>query len=228
MELIKDINKVTYDEFYDEERLFALLYHYELTKYGSSWKVLVNERNKLSLTFLDNNDINISKYFYKFDDLDEIRDYITNLIKYSRLEKGIECYLDKKPLDKEDFENLIKNNSLEKAFILENKSFELFKDIDDYIPLIIEEFFLNSLFDLESKMTKLLSWQGDNWSKIFYDIEEEFQMLLAKMNSTYIDDEWISIPIYMEAGGLGSDYLAKCNKNFGELEELAIKKGLIR
>lgn len=25
MELIKDINKVTYEDFYDEERLFALL-----------------------------------------------------------------------------------------------------------------------------------------------------------------------------------------------------------
>lgn len=228
MEAIKDINKVTYDEFYNEERLFALIYSYELIKYYSAWKVLANERNKLPLTFLDNNDINIAKVFYKFDDLDEMKTYITDLVRNNRFEKGIECYLDKKPLDKEDFENLIKNNSLEKAFILENKSFELFKDIDDYIPLIIEEFFLNSLFDLESKMTKLLSWQGDNWSKIFYYIEEEFQMLLAKMNNTYIDDEWISIPIYMEAGGLGSDYLAKCNKNFEELEELAIKKGLIR
>lgn len=34
MELIKDINKITYEDFYDEERLYALLYHYEVTKYG--------------------------------------------------------------------------------------------------------------------------------------------------------------------------------------------------
>lgn len=227
MELIKDVKEITYKDFYNENNYFAMIDTFEVNNHKLALKVIENTAKKLSFNMTKMDNFNVFTRIFKFNDLDDAKDYAQNLISNNPLIMGVNCHLTKVHLSEDEFNSLIENNRLEYAFNSTIKEIDLNKEIDDFNQLIIKEYFLEDLIDLEYKMAKLLDFKGNNWGNIFYELELEFQMLLTKMNNVSIDNEWLSIPIYIEAGGLGSNILAKCNKNFGELEELAIERGFI-
>ena len=202
MELIKDVKEITYKDFYNENNCFAMVDTFEVNNHKLALKVVENTAKKLSFNMTKMDNFNVFTRIFKFNDLDDAKDYAQNLISNNPLIMGVNCHLTKVHLLEDEFNSLIENNRLEYAFNSTIKEIDLNKEIDDFNQLIIKEYFLEDLIDLEYKMAKLLDFKGNNWSNIFYELELEFQMLLTKMNNISIDNEWLSIPIYIEAGGL--------------------------
>lgn len=203
MELIKDINKVTYDEFYDEERPIVLI------EYSFCHQITVSFRDNclMEITPIVNENV---KEFYRLDDLFELDEIYINLVKKHKYLKIIKVNELKSIIQREAFDEYEDKIRLFKLSL--NYAFDYKKVYLGTFPRYIVEQILNSHIDyIYETLNTLFKHKNDKGSNIWNeenlrDVVSEYDSLMKSLDNVYYDDEKLDVLEYLTLSEFGDKY----------------------
>lgn len=219
---------MTYEKFMDENNIIVLLNKYITKSYDKLLKVAKEDEKSLHLTVDAVN--NAEKIVLIVDDYESLEQVKDDVLKRGADAIDRVCtiaYVKKLPISESRWNWLWKNGELDKAFDMRTPFVKKEKDVNDLYPYIFDFFFRDSFFKLELAMKDLLKYEGDDWLKKFLEIELHLNILYTKMNTTYLNDDWVPVYENTKQDPTNHFILDNCEKLFAELKEIAIEKGLV-
>lgn len=206
MELIKDINKVTYDEFYDEERPIVLI------EYSLCHRITVSfgDNCLMEITPIVNENV---KEFYRLDgssELSELNEIYNNLFKKHKYLKIVKVNKLKSIIQREAFDEYEDKIRLFKLSL--NDTFVYKKVYLGTFPRYIVEQILNSHIDyIYETLNTLFKHKNDKESNIWnrenlQDIVSEYDYLMKSLDNVYYDDEKLDVLEYLTLSEFSDKY----------------------
>ena len=203
MELIKDINKVTYDEFYDEERPIVLIEY----SFCHRITVLFGDNYLMEITPIANENV---KEFYRIDDLSQLNEIYVELVKKHKYLRIFKVNKLKSIIQREafnEYENkirLFKLNPSDALFYLKVylRTFPRYiveQVINSHIEYIYET--LNTLFKHKNDKGSNI-WNEEN----LRDVVSEYDSLMKSLDNVYYDDEKLDVLEYLTLSEFGDKY----------------------
>lgn len=200
MELIKDINKVTYEEYYDEERPIVLI------EYSFCHQITVSFRDNclMEITPIINENV---KEFYRIDDLSELDEIYINLVKkhkYLRIIKvnELKSIIQREAFDEyEDKIRLSPNHALfyTKTYLGTFPRYIVEQVIKYTIDYIYET--LNILFEYKNNRGSNI-WNEEN----LRDIVLHYDSLMKSLDNVYYEDEKLDVLEYLTLSEFSDKY----------------------
>lgn len=206
MELIKDVNKVTYDEFYDEERPIVLI------EYSFCHRITVSfgDNYLMEITPIANENV---KEFYRLDgssELSELNEIYNNLFKKHKYLKIVKVNKLKSIIQREAFDEhkdkirlfkLSPNHALfyTKAYLGTFPRYIVEQIINSYIDYIYET--LNILFKHKNDRGSNI-WNEEN----LRDIVSEYDYLMKSLDNVYYEDEKLDVLKYLTLSEFSDKY----------------------
>ena len=146
------IKDISYEDFIDEDKVFALIRTYHLLDWKNPFLVIYNDETFLKLStngevikYVDND------ILFMFDSLTEFKNFINNITDKDDI--YVWAYYNKKAFEnKEEFENLKKSNNNAVSFFDSDKVYRVNFDMSEFNTYIVNFYFREDLLALKESL----------------------------------------------------------------------------
>ena len=235
LELIKDMNNLTYEEFYNKNKPIFLIKYKTFDKIST----FENTRNKLILTEVENNEIiKLYKTNLIIDDSNKLDlkialyDIMNNIKKDEEFIEYIYIHEKKRDIDKKLFNDLKSEDKLNEIFTNDSLYMTRWNDIFNLHKITVKKYFMNDINILYNYLKKLYfdklvakrEYKEDLSS--FNYVLKEYNDLYIKLNNVYHKDKAMELYImdFIRNSNYGLDELIGCTEYINKLKSIYDKR----